>query len=122
MSLETRLTKLEQSNRRLQAMIACLAIMLLASILFSGQLLRPTDVSAQSGKKTLEANELIIRNLNGDSVVVLRGDGRGGGNSGIQVHGNNSAIECFDEADRKTVSIGVTTGDIGYKGSLTKVK
>lgn len=121
MDLETRLMKLERSNRRLQGAIAGLALMLLVSLFFGGKLVSQTN-AAQSGKKTLEANELIIKNLNGDSVLVLRGDASRGQNPGIQLHGGNSVIECFDDADRKTVSIGVMTGDIAHKGSLTKVR
>ena len=121
MDIETRLMKLERSNRRLQGVIAGLAMMLLVSLFFSGKLVSKTDAAVQS-RKTLEANELIIKNRNGDPILVLRGDAPRNENPGIQLMGNTSVFECFDEANRKTVSIGVQTGDVAYKGGLTKIR
>ena len=122
MDLETRLIKLERSNRRLQGIIAGLAAMLLVSLFFGGKLVSQTDAAAQSGKKTIEANELIIKNRNGDPIVVLRGDAPRNENPGIQITGNTSVFECFDEANRKTVSIGVANGDVAWKGGMTKIR
>lgn len=122
MDIETRLMKLERSNRRLQGIIACLIVTLSLSLFFSGKLISRTDAAAQSRGRTLEANELRITNSVGDTVLLLRGNAPRGENPGIQVHGNSSVIECFDDADRKTISIGVMTGDVAYKGGLVKVR
>ncbi|HMV50790.1 MAG TPA: hypothetical protein PLD20_22085 [Blastocatellia bacterium] len=122
MDLETRLTKLERSNRRLQGIIACLIVLLSISLFFGGKLISQTDAAVQSRGKTLEASELRITNSSGDTVLLLRGNASRGENLGIQVHGGSSVIECFDDAERKTVSIGAATGDIAYKGSLAKVR
>jgi hypothetical protein len=121
MNLETRLTKLEQSNKRQRIIIACLALMLFASILLSGKQTPLTDVAAQTGRK-MELNELTITNRNGDPVIVLRGDAPRNQNPGIILTGNMSAFECFDEADRKTFSLGAAAGDVAYKGELKKFR
>lgn len=119
MDFETRLNKLERANRQLRLVMAGLALMLLTSIFFSNKLVSPTD-AAQSGRDRLELKELTIKNSQGDPIVVLRGDAPRNQNPGIQLTGNSSVLECFDEADRKTVSIGVTTGDIWHKGEHRK--
>lgn len=121
MNLEARLIKLERSNKRQQIIIACLALMLFASFLFGGKLTASTDVAAQTGRK-MELNELTIKSSSGHRVIVLRGDAPRNENPGIVLTGNTSAFECFDEADRKTFSLGVATGDVAYKGELKKVK
>lgn len=118
MNLETRLNKLERANRQLRFVIAGLALMLFASIFFGSKLVSSTD-AAQSGDR-LELRELTIKNSNGEPMIVLRGDARRGENPGIQLRGSASVFECFDDANRKTVSIGVSTGDIVHKGEHRK--
>lgn len=121
MDLETRITRLERSNRQQRIVIACLTVMLFASFFFSGKLVSRTDAAAQPGRK-MELSQLTITNRSGEPVIVLRGDAPRNENPGIQLMGGNSAFECFDEANRKTVSIGAATGDVAYKGELKRVR
>ncbi len=121
MDIEARLTRIERSNRQQRIVIACLTVMLFASVIFGGKLVSQTNAAAQAGRK-MELNQLTITNRNGDPIIVLRGDAPRSENPGIMLTGNNSVFECFDEANRKTVSIGVLTGDVAYKGELKKVR
>lgn len=118
MNLDIRLTKLEQSNKRQRIVIACLALMLFASFLIGDKLVSTTDATAQ--KKSQRLNELIIEDLNGEPVVVLRGGAKKGENNGIEVHGRTSVLELFDVGETKTISLGASTGDIGYTGDFRK--
>lgn len=118
MDFETRLIQLERSNRRMRVVIAGLAVLLFVSLFLGGKLVASTNASAQS--EHLQLKSLVIKNSGGDPVVVLHGDAPRGQNPGIQLRGNNSVFECFDESYRKTVSIGVQTGDIVHKGEHRK--